>query len=44
MADGPVEVLLKHPDYADASLKGEIKDQQPLLLNATLESVGGASP
>lgn len=34
--DGPIEFTLKHPDYADAAVKGEIKDRQALSVTTTL--------
>ena len=34
--DGPIELLLKHPDYAPTPVKGEVKDRQALSLTATL--------
>lgn len=34
--DGPVELLLKHPNYTATPLKGVVKDRQPLSMTATL--------
>jgi hypothetical protein len=42
--DGPVEFLLKHPDYVENVLKGEVKDRQPLSITATLKPSDGSSP
>jgi len=42
--DGPVEVLLKHPEFPPTSLKGVVTDRQPLQLTATLEKSDVASP
>lgn len=35
--DGPIEILLKHPDYADTTVKGEVKDRRPIRLSAKLD-------
>lgn len=34
--DGPVEFILKHPKYAETSVKAEVKDRKPLSLTTTL--------
>lgn len=42
--DGPVEFLLKHPKYEETTLKGEVKDRQPLSVTATLKPSDESSP
>ena len=42
--DGPIEFLLKHPKYEATTLKGEVKDRQPLSVTATLKLPGESSP
>ncbi len=37
MDDGPIEFLLKHPNYQETTLTGEVKDRQPLSVTATLK-------
>jgi hypothetical protein len=42
--DGPVEFILKHPKYAETSVKGQVEDRKPISLTATLEPLNEPSP
>ncbi len=42
--DGPIELLLKHPDYTATPIKGEVKDRKPLSLTVTLTPLDAPAP
>jgi hypothetical protein len=44
MDDGQIEFVLKHPKYAVTTLKGLVKERQPLSMTATLEPLDEPSP